>query len=165
MFLHINDIAGNQKLAVGTTVTFFIYSDRSGLGAERASLAEADPDNAMDAQVQNVKAPLKRLPAPKASAAPKAAATPSVGKKASPNLPRQRITDVPTTGEVLRWNKGYGWIRAHEPIHHPQAKPDGSIFVGQGDLQGITKLEPGMLVQFHLFTDSSGLGAEECSAF
>lgn len=31
----------------------------------------------------------------------------------------------------------------------------------QADLTGVTELEPGRLVQFQLFEDSSGLGAEE----
>lgn len=154
LFLHINDIAGHEKAPAGSTITFQVYSDHQGLGAEEASVADGLAGAGLDDD---------KILEPTAKSATKPAGAKE--KKASPHLPRERITEVPTTGEVIRWNKGYGWIKAHEAIDHPQAKPDGSLFVGQSDIQGAAKLDPGTIVQFHVFADSSGLGAEECSAF
>jgi len=81
-----------------------------------------------------------------------------------PNLPRTRITDAPVTGEVLEWKGKYGWIQPTVPIEHElAAKREGKVYVSMSDLVGgIMELTPGSLCQFHVFTDASGLGAEEC---
>jgi len=77
-------------------------------------------------------------------------------------LPRERITETPVIGEVLEWKGKYGWVQPSEPIEHEKAaKREGKIFVSQADLSGVTELTPGKLVQFHVFSDPSGLGAEE----
>eukprot|EP00933_Yihiella_yeosuensis_P015383 TRINITY_DN1342_c2_g1_i2.p2 TRINITY_DN1342_c2_g1~~TRINITY_DN1342_c2_g1_i2.p2 ORF type:complete len:170 (+),score=54.25 TRINITY_DN1342_c2_g1_i2:60-569(+) len=80
-----------------------------------------------------------------------------------PNLARTRITTEPVTGEVKEWKGKYGWITPTVPIDHPEAaKRSGSIYVSMTDLQGgLTQLTQGSLCQFHVFTDASGLGAEE----
>eukprot|EP00448_Togula_jolla_P002515 CAMPEP_0170605190 /NCGR_PEP_ID=MMETSP0224-20130122/19845_1 /TAXON_ID=285029 /ORGANISM="Togula jolla, Strain CCCM 725" /LENGTH=145 /DNA_ID=CAMNT_0010930185 /DNA_START=68 /DNA_END=505 /DNA_ORIENTATION=- len=79
-----------------------------------------------------------------------------------PNLPRQRVTELPMTGEVVEWKGKYGWIQPSEPIEHPMAQNrEGRLYVSMSDLQGLTELQPGALVQFHVFSDPSGLGAEE----
>eukprot|EP00933_Yihiella_yeosuensis_P015382 TRINITY_DN1342_c2_g1_i1.p2 TRINITY_DN1342_c2_g1~~TRINITY_DN1342_c2_g1_i1.p2 ORF type:complete len:172 (+),score=54.71 TRINITY_DN1342_c2_g1_i1:60-575(+) len=80
-----------------------------------------------------------------------------------PNLARTRITTEPVTGEVKEWKGKYGWITPTVPIDHPEAaKRSGSIYVSMTDIQGgLTQLTQGSLCQFHVFTDASGLGAEE----
>eukprot|EP00443_Scrippsiella_acuminata_P128852 CAMPEP_0115764444 /NCGR_PEP_ID=MMETSP0272-20121206/102060_1 /TAXON_ID=71861 /ORGANISM="Scrippsiella trochoidea, Strain CCMP3099" /LENGTH=154 /DNA_ID=CAMNT_0003210225 /DNA_START=44 /DNA_END=508 /DNA_ORIENTATION=- len=81
-----------------------------------------------------------------------------------PTLPRERITQEPVTGEVQEWKGKYGWIKPTVPVEHPTAaRRNGNIYVSMSDLVGgITALTPGSLCQFHIFTDPSGLGAEEC---
>lgn len=90
------------------------------------------------------------------------------GKGKNPNrgkghtLPRERVSENPMIGEVLEWKGKYGWIKPQDPIEHEKAsRHGGKLFVSQGDLVGVTELSAGRLVQFHLFEDSSGLGAEE----
>jgi hypothetical protein len=80
-----------------------------------------------------------------------------------PNLPRTRISEASITGEVVEWKGKYGWIQPSEPVEHPMAaKHQGRIFASVSDLVGgITELTPGSLCQFQVFTDASGLGAEE----
>mmetsp|Transcript_15874 Transcript_15874/g.37726 ORF Transcript_15874/g.37726 Transcript_15874/m.37726 type:complete len:120 (+) Transcript_15874:2-361(+) len=77
-------------------------------------------------------------------------------------LPRERISEATMIGEVLEWKGKYGWIKPQEPITHEKAsRHGGKIFVSQEDLVGVTELSAGRLCQFHLFSDASGLGAEE----
>merc|ERR1719189_2760861 len=81
-----------------------------------------------------------------------------------PSLPRKRITTEPVTGEVEEWKGKYGWIKPTVPVEHPMAdKRKGNIYVSMSDLVGgLTQLTTGTLCQFHIFSDASGLGAEEC---
>eukprot|EP00442_Polarella_glacialis_P011327 CAMPEP_0115152880 /NCGR_PEP_ID=MMETSP0227-20121206/66404_1 /TAXON_ID=89957 /ORGANISM="Polarella glacialis, Strain CCMP 1383" /LENGTH=263 /DNA_ID=CAMNT_0002563533 /DNA_START=62 /DNA_END=853 /DNA_ORIENTATION=- len=81
-------------------------------------------------------------------------------------LPRQRVTDDPVTGEVVEWKGKYGWVMPSAPIEHEKAsKHEGKIFVSKSDLVGVEELTVGSLCQFHVFTDASGLGAEECVGY
>uniref|UniRef100_A0A7S2QGQ7 Uncharacterized protein n=1 Tax=Zooxanthella nutricula TaxID=1333877 RepID=A0A7S2QGQ7_9DINO len=87
------------------------------------------------------------------------------GKRPSgPGLPRTRITEEPVTGEVLEWKGKYGWIQPTVPVEHELAqRREGKIYVSMSDLVGgVEELTVGSLCQFHVFTDPSGLGAEEC---
>merc|ERR1740123_2247023 len=75
---------------------------------------------------------------------------------------RQRITEIEITGELVEWKTGFGWINPYDTVEHAAAaKNDGKIRVAAADIQGEKKeLEPGQLVQFHVFTDGTGgLGA------
>eukprot|EP00931_Biecheleriopsis_adriatica_P042458 TRINITY_DN241_c0_g1_i1.p1 TRINITY_DN241_c0_g1~~TRINITY_DN241_c0_g1_i1.p1 ORF type:complete len:120 (+),score=28.79 TRINITY_DN241_c0_g1_i1:28-360(+) len=81
-----------------------------------------------------------------------------------PSLTRTRITQDPVTGEVAEWKGKYGWIQPTVPVEHASANPkhQGKIYVSMTDLQGgLQALTVGSLCQFHVFSDSSGLGAEE----
>eukprot|EP00927_Polykrikos_kofoidii_P024051 TRINITY_DN2194_c0_g4_i1.p1 TRINITY_DN2194_c0_g4~~TRINITY_DN2194_c0_g4_i1.p1 ORF type:complete len:193 (-),score=25.34 TRINITY_DN2194_c0_g4_i1:70-648(-) len=88
------------------------------------------------------------------------------GKKgpSGPNLPRQRMTQEPVTGEVVEWKGKYGWINPTVPVDHEKAtRHQGKIFVSMTDLVGgAQELTPGSLCQFHVFIDDNGLGAEDC---
>lgn len=84
-------------------------------------------------------------------------------KPSGPHLPRTRVSLSPITGEVVEWKGKYGWVKPSEPIDHLLAsKHQGKIYVSVIDLGGVKELSPGATLQFQVFSDSSGLGAEEC---
>lgn len=85
------------------------------------------------------------------------------GKKGKGHtLPRTRISAEKFTGVVNAWKGKYGWIQPSEEIAHEKAaKNNGQLFGGKDDLIDIEELTPGATVEFHIFEDSSGLGAEE----
>jgi len=78
-------------------------------------------------------------------------------------LPRTRISEAPMVGEVVEWMGKFGWVQPDEPIDHPLAqKHGGRLFVSVLDIQdGATELIPGSICTFMVFSDASGLGAEE----
>lgn len=82
--------------------------------------------------------------------------------RAGPGLPRTRVTEDPVTGQVVEWKKSFGWIRLATPVEHPaSAKHDGKVYVSVKDLGvGLGELQTGASVEFKLYSDSSGLGAE-----
>lgn len=89
------------------------------------------------------------------------------GKQPAGKQPRSRITEVAVTGEVLEWKGTFGWLKPHVEIQHEKAKlRGGKIFLHGGDLQGELKsVEVGAVLQFHIYEDPSGLGAEEAQPF
>merc|ERR1719188_194841 len=89
------------------------------------------------------------------------------GATSMSDLPRERITQVPVTGEVLEWKGKYGWVKPHIPIEHEKVDPkkEGKLFVSKKDLVGVEKLEQGAQVTFQVYSDPSGLGVEEVSLF
>lgn len=90
----------------------------------------------------------------------------SSGASASEKAPRMRITRVPIPGRVKEWRGSYGWVEPQLEVDHPDmAKHQGHIFVHSEDLlPKWGKLTPGSLVEFHLYMDGGGLGAERCVA-
>lgn len=67
------------------------------------------------------------------------------------------------SGDIIRWCGGFGWVKPHVPIDHPGAsKHNGDLFVHATDVIGAWALESGMAVDFLVYADKSGLGAEEC---
>lgn len=150
LYLHKNDVESPELLQAGTQVEFFTYSDAQGLGAEECTLSDAVVQDAVVAD------------SPGADVAAGGAAEGGQDKDTS----RERLTAVPTTGEVIEWRGSFGWIRAHETVDHPlAAKRQGKVYVSRKDLSGQTSLQAGQLVQFHVFADASGVGAEECMPF
>mmetsp|Transcript_48327 Transcript_48327/g.113082 ORF Transcript_48327/g.113082 Transcript_48327/m.113082 type:complete len:143 (+) Transcript_48327:70-498(+) len=80
-----------------------------------------------------------------------------------PTLPRERISTHQHLGQVLDWRGNYGWIMPMEPIRHPKASMrQGRIFISRTDLANAKDLMPGTFVQFQIFEDEQGLGAEKC---
>lgn len=81
-----------------------------------------------------------------------------VAKKRTPiSGPRQ-------TGTVVDWKGAFGWIEPSKPIKHPNAHmKGGKVYLGAEDvteeLDGI-----GAIVNFTLYSDSTGLGASDCKA-
>jgi cold shock CspA family protein len=81
-------------------------------------------------------------------------------------LPRTRISAEKFQGTVSAWKGKYGWIKPVEEIEHEKAKAHkGGVFVSMDDLEGVTELTEGATVEFHIWEDSSGLGAEEVVQF
>merc|ERR1712204_122653 len=82
------------------------------------------------------------------------------------NLERERISDMSIPGEIVEWKRKFGWIRPTELFEHSRASPkhDGKIFIHQKDVIPEGDLEVGQQVEFHIYADANGLGAEECIA-
>lgn len=76
---------------------------------------------------------------------------------------RQRVTEDLIGGTVLEWKGAFGWIEPFEEIDHPAAsKRGGKVYLARREIKtGETELNPGDMVQFHVFADGSGVGAEE----
>jgi len=83
--------------------------------------------------------------------------------------PREPVTQIALTGEVVSWNGQFGFLQAHAPIDHPNAEMrGGKIYCCQKDLAaGIetSQIEQGQVVQFQVYSDSQGLGSTEVMPF
>lgn len=80
-----------------------------------------------------------------------------------PDLPRERITDIPVAGEVIEWKKKFGWLRPLEAIEHEKADVHGGkVYIHEKDVIPEGPLEVGQTVEFHVYVDENSLGAEEC---
>eukprot|EP00435_Cladocopium_sp_Y103_P072612 s462_g40.t2 len=87
-------------------------------------------------------------------------------KPGGPTLPRTRVSTYQHLGQVWEWRGNYGWILPFEQVKHPKAgMRQGRIFVSRTDLANSRDLMPGTFVQFQIFEDEQGLGAEKCYAF
>jgi len=168
---------------VGANVSFFVYKDNAGLRAMNVRQAGGPPQKityVQATQVQKtgqkflqtqmgkgkkqVKQQLKGDGKRNKGKANKEPKEPKEKKPSGPDLPRERVDNVMLIGEVLEWKKRHGWIKPSEPISHEKAseKHNGKIYVSVQDLEGgLTELEAGKTVQFYLYSDASGLGAEE----
>lgn len=77
-------------------------------------------------------------------------------------LPRTRISEDPIAGTVEEWKGKFGWIRPLEPLEHEKAERHGGrIFCGMDDIGDLEELTVGATVEFQVWEDASGLGAEE----
>lgn len=77
---------------------------------------------------------------------------------------RTPISGPRQTGTVVDWKGSFGWIEPSKPIKHPNAHmKGGKVYLGAEDvteeLDGI-----GAVVNFTLYSDSTGLGASDCKA-
>lgn len=83
--------------------------------------------------------------------------------------PREPVTQIALTGEVVSWNGQFGFLQAHAPIDHPNAEMrGGKIYCCQKDLAAGTvasQIEMGQVVQFQVYSDSQGLGSTEVMPF
>merc|ERR1711879_442006 len=77
-------------------------------------------------------------------------------------LVRTAVSSKRLSGEVLFWRAKSGWIKPSTVIDHPQVKKHGGkIYIHQDDLKnGAAPLNKGAAVSFTLYSDESGLGAE-----
>lgn len=76
---------------------------------------------------------------------------------------RQRLTESPITGRIVKCFGKFGWILPDKPLEHPMAKRHhGKIYVTRGDLVNATRIIRGFRCVFHVYSDPDGLGAEHC---
>lgn len=81
--------------------------------------------------------------------------------------PRERVVQERITGLVVEWRGYMGWIKPFSKINHSQAeKHQGRVYLSvrdiaqYGDLN--LRVKEGRLVDFFVYADGDGLGAEEC---
>jgi cold shock CspA family protein len=66
-------------------------------------------------------------------------------------------------GKVLTMFAHYGWLMLFGNTNHPAAdKHDGDVYVSKTDIVEGENLRAGDVVEFYLYSDDQGLGAEEC---
>lgn len=66
-------------------------------------------------------------------------------------------------GEVLSMLSNFGWLMVYGAIDHPAAeKHEGDIYLHKDDVVDGKTLYPGDIVNFYLYVDEKGLGAEMC---
>lgn len=73
---------------------------------------------------------------------------------------RELIHDAPLLGTISAWKGKFGWVTPHDEIEHPaKTNKNGDIYVAQEDVEdeidGV-----GSTVQFMLYQDGRGLGAQ-----
>jgi len=67
------------------------------------------------------------------------------------------------TGQFLVMLGHYGWIMASQDIDHPDAdRHGGRIYLRAADLRSGARPKEGDEVTFFIYSDASGLGAEDC---
>lgn len=89
----------------------------------------------------------------------------ALGRKRPPTLPRTKVSGDLLSGHVEFWKGKFGWIRPDKPLVHPAAeKHQGKVYLSGSDVFGGDPV-PGSKVQFQLYEDTDGLGAEECIVF
>mmetsp|Transcript_39818 Transcript_39818/g.86915 ORF Transcript_39818/g.86915 Transcript_39818/m.86915 type:complete len:233 (+) Transcript_39818:339-1037(+) len=205
IYLHEVDVLAGHAMEKDAIVSFFLYVDQDGLGAEHCMLAkELDAAEfesklvqlqsagdgsvkgtklqakgkgkgkavASSSLVQNMQLKMKAKAKAKATvkvqvkakAKAKAAQSATEPKeKGGPDLKRTRIVATPLEGEVISWKGKFGFVKATEEFDHPRAgEKDGRIYVHLKDMVSGEAPEKGQKVNFYLYSDSSGLGAEEC---
>lgn len=128
---------------VGCKVTFFVYADGTGLGA-----SECRPIGASAGVAKTI---LKKSVS---QDQPEKAPTDSVRGK------RTRISDTPMRGTIKLWKATFGWVTPAEPINHPLFK--GELYLSNKDVDNPDTLVAGVEVQFFVYADLQGLGAEHC---
>lgn len=179
LFLHEADVDKGQEVAKGCEVSFFVYADPQGLGAEHvrktkdAAPGETAPKAKAKAAANVPKAAAKASSGEVKKTILKSAATTGAGKgtgkgKDKPVVEkrpqRNRVSTDAIWGEVVEWKKTFGWIKPFEEFQHEKAKKghEGKIYVHAKDVVGEQKnLSEGSQVEFHIYADTTGLGAEE----
>lgn len=126
-------------LAVGDKVSFFVYTDGSGLGAMNCKPADAGGVQKTIGKPQTL--------------------GPGAGLGAMGK--RESLGDDQYTGKIQTWNGSFGFIVPLDSITHPLFK--GKIYLKASDVDSTEPMSVGTLVTFFLYTDSQGLGAEHCT--
>jgi len=140
IYLSLADMdSGTPK--VGDKVSFFVYTDGSGLGAMNCKMADGG-------------GPQKTIGKPQTLGPGMGGA--ATGKRESLG------DDTLYTGKIQTWNGSHGWILPLDTITHPLYK--GKIYLQSSDVDTKEPLKAGVMVSFFLYTDSQGLGAEHCTA-
>jgi len=76
---------------------------------------------------------------------------------------RTMVLDKLITGHIQNWKGRFGWIEPDEAVDHTEAsKHQGAIYVHVNDVEGKERLKKGQRVQFLVYADGNGLGAQDC---
>jgi len=77
---------------------------------------------------------------------------------------RKRISNQRYTGHVFAWRGKFGWIQpADEIVHEEAAKHKGQVYLHISDIMdGPRNLKKNTNVDFLVYVDHNGLGAEKC---
>lgn len=89
-----------------------------------------------------------------------------VDRPTGPDLERELVeSNEPATGEVISFQKNYGWIKLDQSIEHPKmSRHGGKIYLHCKDVEcDLEALQAGTKVQFTLYADDDGLGAQQVS--
>jgi len=174
-YAHSTDVDGELPL-INAKVTFNLYKDKNGHGCENIIVIEQGdgikpPKEAKEPTAEPPKTshPLKLKNKLKGKGKGKGIEGKGKGKEAKedkgpsgPDLPREIISSESFSGQVSHFNRRMGWIIPSTPVDHPEAqKHGGKIYCHIQDVIGAEKLEKGQTVQFNLYKDASGLGAQE----
>lgn len=188
IYLHETDVQNGHEMFQGAQVKFFLYTDGHGVGAEKCMLTTerleySSPFSSLQTVCLEGKGKVKDAGKGKGSDESKSLTTVEKlrlkrrrgkGKNAEdgekrekrpggPDLPRERVTDIPVSGEVIEWKKKFGWLRPTEAFEHEKADVhEGKIYIHQKDVIPEGDLEVGQQAEFHIYIDANGLGAEEC---
>lgn len=81
--------------------------------------------------------------------------------------PRERVGETRVAGLVIEWRGYMGWIHPLSRIDHEKAKKhQGRIYLNQQDVIPVEgknlQIKAGKVVDFFVYVDHDGLGAEEC---
>ncbi|CAK9007838.1 unnamed protein product [Durusdinium trenchii] len=87
----------------------------------------------------------------------------------APFVPRARIREHRVVGLITEWRGYMGWIQPLAKIEHELAgRHWGLLYVNQSDVKSVDGLVPwmkaGRIVDFYVYADPDGLGAEEVQA-
>mmetsp|Transcript_24438 Transcript_24438/g.44310 ORF Transcript_24438/g.44310 Transcript_24438/m.44310 type:complete len:332 (-) Transcript_24438:81-1076(-) len=82
-----------------------------------------------------------------------------------PDLAREAVSQVAVRATVVEWKGNFGWVKTDQPIDHAAAaKREGKVYLHKQDLKnGKESLEEGAVVMVTIYSDSTGLGAEEAA--
>lgn len=106
---------------------------------------------------------------PAAEAAAAAPPTPAEGEPLADEQKesRERVQVSRVTGLVVEWRGYMGWIQPFTKIDHAQAsKHQGRVYLSTKDITQYgdlnLRVKEGRVVDFYVYVDGDGLGAEEC---
>mmetsp|Transcript_25231 Transcript_25231/g.58072 ORF Transcript_25231/g.58072 Transcript_25231/m.58072 type:complete len:455 (+) Transcript_25231:96-1460(+) len=171
---------------VGAAVSFFVYKDTNGLGAEQVRPARAKAIiPKYDNKYEKKSTPQQR---PQLTKEPKGSAAKNAGKDGAAQArgsfaqrarakaiaqkePKEQVAPDASSREAVllepitgTCSKSFGkvaFITPDQAIDHPMAdQRKGSIYVHQQDVEGDEVILPGAKVEFTVYTDEKGLGAE-----
>lgn len=80
-------------------------------------------------------------------------------------VPRSRVNQTRCIGLVIEWRGYMGWIQPLTKVDHEEAtKHKGRIYLNQKDVGAAAgrRVKEGSIVDFYVYTDHDGLGAEDC---
>lgn len=168
--IYIDQVDVEQELSgIGAAVTFFVYADEAGLGAERVI------PNKSGVKTAPVKKTIEK-PKPPSGPPSKGKGKGKVAKKVDDateqkefgepdKSSRATITEAPITGVVQDWRGQIGWIKPDEPLEDEEfqsktGRRKGMLFAHASDVDGELPLTNASVI-FSVYKDERGFGGFE----